>query len=143
MNGTSSAPILEAYTLNLSDNFTMLNASTNFTKGIEIENIPLVAIVIISILLWVVEIVGIAGNLMVIVGVLSDKKMRTSVTNIFIINLAAADLVLVVSGIPDIILFMQDDGYNMGQGTCKTFRYAMVFCYYAAVMTQLALCVER
>lgn len=42
-----------------------------------------------------------AGNLMVTVGVLSGSRtMRRSVTNVFLVNLAIADLLVVIACVP-------------------------------------------
>ena len=48
-----------------------------------------------------VFIIGILGNLLVTLAVLKgDREMRQSVTNIFLVNLAAADLLVIITCLP-------------------------------------------
>ena len=61
------------------------------------------AVVTLSILFCVVGIAGLIGNFLVMWVVLTDRKMRNSVTNIFITNLALADFLIMLFGIPEII----------------------------------------
>ena len=61
------------------------------------------ALVLLSILFCIVGFVGLTGNFLVIWVVLTDKKMRNSVTNLFIVNLAIADFLIMLFGIPEII----------------------------------------
>ena len=46
----------------------------------------------------IIEVIGIVGNSLVIIVVLMDKKMRKSPTNLFITNLAVADLLILIIG---------------------------------------------
>ena len=61
------------------------------------------AVVSLSILFCMVGIIGLLGNFLVMWVVLTDRKMRNSVTNIFITNLALADFLIMLFGIPEII----------------------------------------
>lgn len=96
-----------------------------------------------SSLFCVVGVIGLVGNGMVIYIVLSDKKMRSSVTNMFIINLALADSVIMLFGIPEIVQFMLDRGWLMGAGLCKLDRFVLVTSLYGSVLTLVAVCIER
>ncbi|XP_074651139.1 neuropeptide receptor 15-like [Tubulanus polymorphus] len=69
--------------------------------------------------------------------------MRSSVTNVLILNLAMADFFVMLFGIPDIIQFVRNRGWTLGQDTCRAMRYIMTSSVYASVMTLMALCVER
>ena len=100
-------------------------------------------IVLCSCLFFIIGLVGVSGNLLVIVAVLCSKKMRTSMTNLLITNLAAADLVIMLFGIPEIVLFMQNTGWTLNVITCKVNRYILVSALYGSILTLLALSVER
>ncbi|XP_064651669.1 neuropeptide receptor 15-like [Lineus longissimus] len=88
-------------------------------------------------------VVGIIGNLLVIYAILSDRKMRSSVTNLFIINLAIADFLIMIFGVTDVVLFAIDRGWLLGEPLCKFQRFIMTCGLYVSVMTLLSLCVER
>ncbi|CAH1796875.1 unnamed protein product [Owenia fusiformis] len=97
----------------------------------------------ISILFCIIEIVGIIGNILVIYVILSDRKMRSSVTNMFILNLGISDLIIMLGGIPEISFFMINKGWLFGEVMCKFQRYVLVVSLYSSVMTLVAVCVER
>ncbi len=105
--------------------------------------VGLPAIVGLSSLFCVIGIVGIVGNSLVIFIILSDRKMRRSVTNLFIMNLAVSDLLIMMFGIPDIVMFMINRGWILGEHLCKVQRYVLVFSVYSSVATQVSVCIER
>ncbi|XP_059155447.1 neuropeptide receptor 15-like [Physella acuta] len=100
-------------------------------------------IVVFSSLFFVVGSVGIAGNLMVVYIVLSDGKMRKSMTNMLILNLALADSLIMVFGLPEIVQFMMNNGWQLGQVACSTDRTVLVCALYSSVLTLVAVCIER
>ena len=83
------------------------------------------------------------GNALVVYIVLKDKKMRKSVTNLLILNLAVADSLLMVFGVPEIVQFMLDRGWLLGLVACKVNRSVLVASLYASVLTLVAVCIER
>ena len=52
------------------------------------------AIIGISLMFCIIGTVGIVGNTLIICFILMDRKMRHSVTNLFIMNLAISDLLI-------------------------------------------------
>ncbi|XP_062607749.1 neuropeptide receptor 15-like [Saccostrea cucullata] len=97
----------------------------------------------LSLLFFVISVIGICGNSFVVCAVVCNKKMRTSMTNLLITNLAFADLLIMVFGIPETILFMLEQGWLFNRTACKVNRYIMVTSLYGSVLTLIALCVER
>ena len=55
---------------------------------------------VFNVLLPVISVIGIATNLIVILGVLYNRSIRNVPANIFVINLAIADFFVVVIGVP-------------------------------------------
>lgn len=100
-------------------------------------------VIALSLLFCMIETVGIVGNLLVIVVVMADRKMRRSPTNMFIMNLAVADFLIMVCGVPEIVQFMLNRGWLMGLTLCRLERFTLVCCLYASIMTLMAVCVER
>ena len=101
------------------------------------------AIITLSILFSLIGFVGILGNTLVIYVVLTSKKMRRSVTNLFILNLALADLLIMLIGVPEIVQFILNRGWLLGEFFCKSNRYVLVCSLYVSIMSLLAVCVER
>ena len=97
----------------------------------------------LSLLFCTIGTLGIVGNFLVIYVILSDRKMRNSVTNLFIMNLALADFLIMVFGVPEIVQFMMDRGWLLGEPMCRVQRFVLVTSLYASVMTLVSVCVER
>ena len=117
--------------------------SLNLTDAITIESTDPGVILICSLIFIFIGIIGIGGNLLVILSVMCNKKMRTSMTNLLITNLAFADLVIMVFGIPEIVEFMKNSGWTLNLLTCKINRYILVSALYGSILTLVALSVER
>ena len=115
----------------------------NETPHIQQEVASEWAIGILSVMFSVIGIIGITGNVLIVYIVLSEKKMRQSVTNLFIMNMAFSDLFIMIFGIPDIVMFMINKGWLLNEAMCKATRYVMVFSLYSSVMTAVGVCVER
>lgn len=116
------------------------NASTHQQTNGAAEIEPIIAL---GLLFLIIGFVGLAGNALVIGAVLCSRKMRTSVTNLLITNIAFADLIIMAFGIPEITQFIMNKGWVLGEVPCKFNRYALVSSLYASVITLVAVCVER
>ncbi|XP_060072230.1 neuropeptide receptor 15-like [Ylistrum balloti] len=102
-----------------------------------------VLLILLSVLFFVIGVTGICGNALVVFAVMLNRKMRTSMTNLLITNLAFADLVIMILGIPETVQFMMDRGWTLQAVCCKINRYVLVTALYGSVLTLMALCVER
>ncbi|ESO12547.1 hypothetical protein HELRODRAFT_144094, partial [Helobdella robusta] len=90
----------------------------------------------------VVFIVGITGNLLVCIVVCTEKWMRT-VTNLFIVNLALADfLVILVCLVPSVITNLTKTWY-FGETMCKMLVTLQLMSISVSVLTLSAIAVER
>lgn len=127
----------------LPGNQTSLNGTLEETNNNPGELVALPEIVGLSLVFCIIGLLGIIGNSLVILIILSDRKMRRSVTNLFIMNLAVSDLLIMLFGIPEIVMFMLNRGWLLGWVMCKLERYALVFSLYSSVITQVSVCVER
>ncbi|KAK3607914.1 hypothetical protein CHS0354_036740 [Potamilus streckersoni] len=100
-------------------------------------------VIILSILFFFIGAVGLLGNFLVIIVVLLDRKMRQSVTNIFIMNLAVADFFIMLFGIPEIVQFMMNRGWLLGTVVCKINRFVLVVALYVSILSLVSVCIER
>ena len=122
-------------------NLTNMSGTFKEVDGLSAAGTP--ELVSFSILFFVIGVIGITGNFLVIYAVVCDRKMRASVTNLLITNLAVADLLIMVFGIPEIIQFMINRGWILDRLSCKVNRFVLVVALYASVMTLVSICVER
>ncbi|XP_067136805.1 neuropeptide receptor 15-like [Centruroides vittatus] len=126
---------------NLSDINQTIELNVDINDRVDVASYS--AIVCLSFLFFVIGSIGIVGNLLVIYAILSDKRMRRSVTNLLLMNLAVSDFINMVVCIPDIIQFIENHGWRLGLPLCKVLRFTEVFALYASVMTLVSVCIER
>lgn len=137
MNRSLSNEDLTVTGVNISDkNQTMPNAISPDPASQE-------TIILLSLLFCIIGTAGLIGNSLVIIVILFDRKMRQSVTNIFIMNLAAADFIIMFVGVPEIVQFMMNRGWLLGPTMCKVNRFVLVVCLYVSILSLVSVCVER
>jgi thyrotropin-releasing hormone receptor len=136
-------------TLNNSDFKSVLSGILEDTNDTDEADITAVVatkqstVIYLTLLFFIIGVIGIMGNMLVIFAVICSKKMRTSMTNLLITNLAFADLLIMVLGIPEIFQFMMNKGWTFDDLVCRINRYVLVTSLYGSVLTLISLCVER
>ena len=86
---------------------------------------------------------GTIGNVLVVLVVAKRRKMRT-VTNYFILNLACADLTVLISNIPiDLTTQFMDDKWVFGKATCKIIKPLQTMGTIASILTLVAISLSR
>ncbi|CAF3756996.1 unnamed protein product [Rotaria sp. Silwood1] len=100
---------------------------------------------VLTCLFILIAIVGIFGNLLVIISVQVDSHMRRSLTNRLIVHVACCDLIILLFNIPDIIQFVSSTNGNwiLNELSCKLIRSILVLAQYASVLTMCAVTIER
>ncbi|CAF1608705.1 unnamed protein product [Rotaria sp. Silwood1] len=100
---------------------------------------------ILTFLFIIIAIVGILGNLLVIISVEFDARMRRSLTNQLIVRVASCDFIILLFNIPDIVQFVSSNNGNwvLSQFACKFIRTTLVLAQYASVLNMCALTIER
>lgn len=112
----------------LLDEFNMTNTSQLFNGTEEKRAIHSVTYIFVWVALCniVVFLVGVTGNIMVILVVLRIRDMRTS-TNYYLTNLGIADLLVILICQPSAMLeFYSKDRWLIGEVMCK---YNLVKCW--------------
>lgn len=87
-------------------------------------------------------VLGLFGNLLVIIVVLKDKHMRNT-TNILILSLAVADLLFILFCVPFTATGYALPVWPFGAIGCKLTQYAMYVCAYASVYTLVIMSLDR
>lgn len=101
------------------------------------------SVVVLSVIFFTIFLAGFVGNCLVVAVVVLDVKMRQSATNILITNLAVADLLIMILGVPEIVMFILNQGWLLGSLACRINRFTMVTALYSSVASLVTLCVER
>lgn len=87
-------------------------------------------------------IVGLIGNLLVVVVVAANQLMR-STTNLLIINLAIADLLFIIFCVPFTAFDFVLTSWPFGDLWCKIVQYMIVVTAYASVYTLVYMSFDR
>ncbi|XP_050533819.1 growth hormone secretagogue receptor type 1-like isoform X2 [Daktulosphaira vitifoliae] len=112
-----------------------LDAELTFPGYIRITSI-VVCVIILG--------VGVVGNIMVPIVILKSKDMRNS-TNIFLINLSIADLMVLLICTPTVFVEVnsQPETWVLGEELCKAVPFVELTVAHASVLTILAISFER
>ncbi|GAB1609092.1 somatostatin receptor type 2-like [Argonauta hians] len=127
-------------TLNLTDEFDFYpNDTDNRRKPNEFlsQIFPLILVVCYGL----VFIVGVAGNCMVIYVVTMFSKMKT-VTNIYVVNLAVADVLFLMS-MPFLITTAIMKTWVFGYGMCKIYMVLFSINYFTGIFTLTIMSADR
>lgn len=130
-NGTSSVQF----------SFTNVENNRSEENVIELpENVATTTLILTSIVLAV----GLLGNILVIAVILTNKFLRSS-TNLFLLNLSVADLLVLVTSCPTSLMeiAMRTDAWIFGEAMCYFIPYIELAVTHTSVLTILAITVER
>ncbi|KAK3780902.1 hypothetical protein RRG08_052059 [Elysia crispata] len=97
----------------------MNNRSNGSFRGVAGNNTFLMAQIPFYILIFLLSVVG---NILVIVTVIQNKKMR-SLTNVFLLNLSVSDLLLSVFCMPFTLIPIYLKDFIFGEAMCIMVRY--------------------
>ncbi|XP_070194142.1 orexin receptor type 2-like [Littorina saxatilis] len=94
------------------------------------------------ILFIVVFVIGLGGNILVCFAVWRNPRMR-SATNIFLVNLAVADLLVVLICLPPTAAEDFFGFWHLGLEMCKIAKYVQKVSVFVSVLTLTAISIER
>lgn len=135
LNGTASNA-----TLNTSGIFTE-QVTRNSAQGHGPQ--PLYVLILASVSYAAIILLGIIGNSSVIWVTCRYREIRNTAMNIYILNMAIADLTLNVFGAPEVVQFLLNKGWLLGDVACRVNRYCMVTSLYVSILSLLAVTIER
>ena len=80
---------------------------------------------VFTVLYALVFVIGVTGNLLVCVAVWRNRHLRTT-TNIFLVNLAVADFLVIILCLPPSYLQTMMETWFLGDAMCKIVEYYQV-----------------
>jgi hypothetical protein len=99
--------------------------------------------VIIGIVLYTITLCSIFGNILVIVAVLSLRRLRSSVTNYFIVSLAFADLMVSMLVMPFAAIFEILDYWPFGLAFCDAYQAFDILSATASILNLCVIALDR
>lgn len=85
---------------------------------------------------------GTIGNVLVVLVIAKKRKMRT-VTNYLILNLACADLTVLISNIPVDLTTRFSNRWVFGKATCRILKPLQTMGTIASILTLVAISLSR
>ena len=98
--------------------------------------------VIVPVLFGVITFLGVIGNTLVIIVVLTNQQMRSS-TNVLILNLAVADLLFVIFCIPFTAADYVLNEWRFGLLVCQAVQYLIYVTSYVSIYTLIMMTIDR
>ena len=108
----------------------------------EVERLNFLCTVIVPHLFAVIILLAFLANTLVICVIIGKKKLRTPL-NVFFINLAISDIILVVFGLPFIAYRYAAETWLLGEVICRMHHYATMTTIFVSVYTMVAVSVFR
>ncbi|MFH4976425.1 hypothetical protein AB6A40_003134 [Gnathostoma spinigerum] len=91
---------------------------------------------IFAVIFFSVVAIGVCGNIFVATVILTDRKLLHASVNLFLLNLAIADLGNLLCCSPDIALVLYASGWLLPHFLCPVLRFLQEYFLYASVLMQ-------
>ena len=98
--------------------------------------------IIVPTLFGIIAFLGVIGNTLVIVVVITNQQMR-STTNVLILNLAVADLLFVIFCIPFTATDYVLPEWKFGLIVCQAVQYLIYVTSYVSIYTLILMSIDR
>jgi len=99
--------------------------------------------IIVPLIFCAVVLFGCVGNILVVVVVIRNREQYASTTNIFIVNLAIADLAFLVFCVPFHAVTYSPDSWPFGNVVCKLVHGIQFASMAASIYTLVAMSLDR
>ncbi|XP_032916939.1 neuropeptide Y receptor type 1 isoform X3 [Catharus ustulatus] len=123
-----------------------LNFSEMSSQILQFEDedchVPLAMIFTLALAYGTVIILGVSGNLALIVIILKQKEMR-NVTNILIVNLSFSDLLVTIMCLPFTFVYTLMDHWIFGEAMCKLNPFVQCASITVSVFSLVLIAIER
>lgn len=127
LTGLASVTYVQVSEMSEDSNLSLSNLTTTDpnrpTKPLVFQSPPLPLADILTIPMYaLIFILAVVGNLLVIMTLIQNKRMRT-VTNVFLLNLSVSDLLVAVFCMPFTIIPIMLRNFIFGEFICISIRY--------------------
>ncbi|NWR80464.1 GALR2 protein, partial [Centropus unirufus] len=99
--------------------------------------------IIVPVIFSLIFLLGTVGNGLVLAVLLRNGQVKYSTTNLFILNLAVADLCFIVFCVPFQATIYTLDGWLFGAFACKAVHFLIYLTMYASSFTLAAVSIDR
>lgn len=122
----------------------MPNETSNFSLSMDLcfarwNTVNIVTLIIYSLIF----ILSVTGNSLVILTILKSRTMRNSMTNMYLLNLALADLIVSIICMPPTLVGKLFQCFFFGDIGCKLLQYMQFVAVSASAQTLLVIAFER
>ncbi|NWY54003.1 GALR2 protein, partial [Chionis minor] len=99
--------------------------------------------IIVPVIFSLIFLLGTVGNGLVLAVLLRNRQIKYNTTNLFILNLAVADLCFIVCCVPFQATIYTLDGWLFGAFACKAVHFLIYLTMYASSFTLAAVSIDR
>ncbi|NXS97444.1 GALR2 protein, partial [Jacana jacana] len=99
--------------------------------------------IIVPVIFSLIFLLGTVGNGLVLAVLLRNRQIKYNTTNLFILNLAMADLCFIICCVPFQATIYTLDGWLFGAFACKAVHFLIYLTMYASSFTLAAVSVDR
>ncbi|XP_067842893.1 melatonin receptor type 1A-like [Heptranchias perlo] len=122
-------------------NVSCLNSSSRVPEPSTLDRPPWVASTLAGMLIFTI-VIDILGNVLVILSVYRNKKLRNA-GNIFVVSLAVADLVVAIYPYPMVLTSIFHNGWNLGYIHCQISGFLMGLSVIGSIFNITGIAINR
>ncbi|XP_035290369.1 melatonin receptor type 1B-B [Anguilla anguilla] len=124
------------------ENISFLRNRTELGRPLGAGTRPAWAVAVLASVLIFTTVVDVLGNLLVIIAVFRNRKLRNA-GNVFVVSLAFADLVVAFYPYPLVLYAIFHDGWSLGDTQCKVSGFLMGLSVIGSIFNITGIAVNR
>ncbi|XP_041047206.1 melatonin receptor type 1A-like [Carcharodon carcharias] len=125
----------------MNTNISCVNSSSPVPERFILDRPPWVANTLAGLLIFTI-VIDILGNLLVILSVYRNKKLRNA-GNIFVVSLAIADLIVAIYPYPMVLTSIFHNGWNLGYMHCQISGFLMGLSVIGSIFNITGIAINR
>lgn len=99
--------------------------------------------VVVPVIFCLIIVLGVTGNIVVIIATVCRQKSRSSLVGLLLLNLASSDLLFLTVCVPFMAYHYVTDNWRLGTVVCKLAQYTLYVTVYVTVYTLVAVAIIR
>lgn len=119
-----------------------MGISRDPSKGLNDYEMDLISTWVLTLVLVLLVLISVLGNLLVVIAVKTDKNLR-KLSNLFLVSLAIADLLVALFVMPFAIINDMTGKWPLGERECKIWISSDVMCSTASILSLCVISLDR
>ena len=130
-----TTPLFSEYFVSMEESQVLVEAS--------LPSLPRPATLAAGVAALLLSLLGVSGNMVTILSLARDPRLRSQATTLFVISLAVSDLLFCAVSLPITALRYFQQAWTLGPALCKLHPFVFYGSYGASLMSMVAIAINR